>query len=269
MNQARVGAGCASCQIIHEPPAGRSIVLLHGLAACPQQFSDLGQRLFERGYNVLIPLMPFHGNPDPLTHDLNHLTADGLRAYALEAVETARQFGGRVSVLGFSTGGVLAAWLAMEVEWIDRVVLVAPVFGLSFLPPFSHPLVLWLIRHLPNTYVWWDPIRRDKSPYLSSFGYPGFPLRALVEVMDLGLGVYRQASRRQLLAQRAVFVLNELEPAVNNRMARHVAAAWQSSGRVQVHWLSRRLQLQHDFFAPNRKNSGVACDQLVDWIDHP
>ena len=41
------------------------IVFLHGFTSCPDQFSQLGQEYFEKGYNVFIPRLPRHGIKDP------------------------------------------------------------------------------------------------------------------------------------------------------------------------------------------------------------
>jgi hypothetical protein len=45
-----------------------------GVTNCPQRYAVLGQMLFERGANVLIPRMPKNGYADIETDALHHLT---------------------------------------------------------------------------------------------------------------------------------------------------------------------------------------------------
>ncbi len=69
----------------HDAPVRRVFLLLHGLTASPLQFAAFGNLLFDRGANVLIPRLPYHGYGDRLTSALEALTADELRAFARES----------------------------------------------------------------------------------------------------------------------------------------------------------------------------------------
>jgi esterase/lipase len=69
--QAREGAEvnplCRTALLTHGQWVERAITFLHGFTSCPKQFDQLGQRFFERGYNVFIPREPNHGLADRMT----------------------------------------------------------------------------------------------------------------------------------------------------------------------------------------------------------
>lgn len=49
---------CHSQLLTHGRKMERAIILMHGMTNCPAQYAELAPRFLERGYNVLIPLMP-------------------------------------------------------------------------------------------------------------------------------------------------------------------------------------------------------------------
>src|SRR5712691_9849886 len=77
----RLNPDCASIVIDHGQRARRSIVCMHGITSSPVQFRDLGALFFERGYNVVIPRLPYHGYRDRLTHAHSRLTVADYQAY--------------------------------------------------------------------------------------------------------------------------------------------------------------------------------------------
>src|SRR5437660_4567140 len=103
----------------------RVIVLLHGFTNCPKQFERLGEALAGRGYNVLIPRLPWHGEGNLMTTDLSRLTAEELVAAGEDAVDIAHGLGRHVTVVGLSWSAVLAAWLAQHRTDVDCAVLLA------------------------------------------------------------------------------------------------------------------------------------------------
>ena len=52
---------CASRLLTHGEKTDVVVVLIHGLTNCPKQFVDLGEEIYDRGANVLILRMPYHG----------------------------------------------------------------------------------------------------------------------------------------------------------------------------------------------------------------
>ena len=116
-----------------------AFVLLHGLTASPAQFVEFGHMLHERGANVLIPRLPRHGHAR-MSRVLAGLTTDELTASARESVGIARGLGERVTVAGFSVGGLMSAWVAQNIA-VDRAVCIAPFLGIGWLPQAFGPYV--------------------------------------------------------------------------------------------------------------------------------
>lgn len=269
-SQPDLNPGCYTRVLYHGQRQEQAILLLHGLTACPEQFAELGRAFYEAGYNVFIPRLPYHGLKDKLTRDLNFLNGEVLKQYAKESTEAALELGTRVSVFGFSTGGLLASWLAMAYSEIELAAAAAPVFGLSFLPSFSQPLLPVLLRRFPNFYIWWDPIRRANSPFASKCGYPGFPLHALAAVLQLSQEVYHQALSSVPRSRRLLFILNESEPAVNNSMVRKIAKYWHQydPDQTQIRTFPRKWRLPHDLISCNTPGAQIerVYFQLMEWL---
>lgn len=84
------------------------IVLTHGFTDSPFYMQAVAARFFKAGCNVILPLLPAHGlnEPDALIRDeqLDERWRDTLD----HSVEVAALLGDRISVGGFSTGGVLS-----------------------------------------------------------------------------------------------------------------------------------------------------------------
>lgn len=166
---------CRSQFLLHPQPTPKVFLFFHGFTAGPYQFMPLGKSLFNDGYNVLIPLMPGHGqagnwgkhNPPPLITE----PQDYLK-FAVQWLSVARQLGDRVIVGGLSGGGTLAAWLSLEkADQIDRTILFAP-----FLSSSSRVVDLF-VRNLGGYFEWTDV----KGP-----SYQGFPLSALRALLIVG-----------------------------------------------------------------------------------
>lgn len=66
------------------------------------------------------------------------------------AVDLAHGLGERVYVLGLSSGGGVAAWIAQYRDDVERVVMVAPFFGAIGLPRGLNQSGINLITRLPN-----------------------------------------------------------------------------------------------------------------------
>lgn len=259
---------CRSQTLVCNAPTGRAVVLLHGLTACPQQMVSLGRRLLAAGYHVVIPCMPFHGLRHKHTSALRCLTEDSLRQCALEAVSRAHQMAEQVQVIGFSMGGVLAAWLAMECQDVERVVMAAPAFGMAGLTAAAHPAALSLMSWFPNLYIWWDPLRRDYSRAVNACGYPGFPLQALHTVVKMGFTIYQQAYHQAPRARQTLFILNQVDRAVNNAMAHQVAARWNKIRASSSDTLSLpyQLRLGHDYFYNQSEQASSVYEWVCKWV---
>jgi len=102
---------CKTQWFIHGQKTEKVIVFFHGLSNCPEQFVPLAQEFFDQGYNVIIPRFPSHVD---VSRDPIYMTptAEEFRPMADTAVDLAHGLGNRVYVLGLSSGGGVAAWVA-------------------------------------------------------------------------------------------------------------------------------------------------------------
>ena len=84
------------------------IILTHGLSDSPYYLQAVADRFFEKGINVIMPLLPAHGlkKPDDAMEDFK--LDSKWRDEIDRAVEVAQSFGERISLGGFSTGGALS-----------------------------------------------------------------------------------------------------------------------------------------------------------------
>jgi pimeloyl-ACP methyl ester carboxylesterase len=175
---------CRSKFFIHPHLTSKVCLFLHGFTAGPYQFEPLGKAFFQAGYNVLIPLQPGHGrlgdwnrlNPPPLPTDIRIY-----QQFVIEWLEIAKTLGQQVVVGGLSTGGTLAAWLALEYpQQIECALLFTPYLG-------SRQFITdWLIKILPIYFEWFN----KDAP--GNFGYDGFCFRALRIFLELGEKLLKQ-----------------------------------------------------------------------------
>jgi alpha-beta hydrolase superfamily lysophospholipase len=232
------------------------IVLLHGFTTCPQQFDELGKQYFEAGFNVLIPRIPYHGLSDRMTNALLNLTAKNLAAFGDQVINIAHGLGKQVSVMGISGSGTLICWLAQNRTDLDFAIPIAPLLGLAFIPSALTKMFERFALLLPNFFMWWDPRTKADNPYSIYYAYPGYPTRALVEILHLGMITRAQAERLPAAAKNIVMVINDAEPAVSNAEALKLLKVWQKHGKgnlSEVHF-EKDMKLPHDIITPGTPN---------------
>jgi len=196
---------CRSKFFVHPHAKSKVCLFLHGFTAGPYQFEPLGKAFYNKGYNVLVPLQPGHGlagdwnrqTPPPLPTDIQTY-----QKFVLEWLQIATTLGQEVVVGGLSTGGNLAAWLALEhPQQIDRALLFTPFLG-------SHCLFFdWLLKILPIYFEWFN----KDAP--GNFGYKGFRIPALRIFLELGEKLLEQAHTR--VAAPILMVCSEGDRAVS------------------------------------------------------
>ena len=99
------------------------LLLLHGFGDTPQTMRDLAHALHERGYGVLVPLLPGHGRSLP---GFVQSTSREWTAHAALALEDLRRRYPRVAIVGLSMGGAIGSLLAATHTDITTLVLIAP-----------------------------------------------------------------------------------------------------------------------------------------------
>jgi pimeloyl-ACP methyl ester carboxylesterase len=236
---------------LHGERRPRAIVLLHGMSSSPPQFERFALDLFARGHNVLVPRLPRHGHADRLSTALARLRPDDLYAGVDEYIGVARELGERVTVAGFSLGGLLAAWSAQHYQ-VDRCVAIAPFFGVAWIPTGLMAAASEVLLRLPNQFHWWDPIVRERQ--MPEHGYPRYATHAIAHAYRIARGVLREASTRGPSAGRVVLVVNARETGVNNRAIRRLYTRWQAHrpGAIELIALTG-LPPSHDIIEPLRR----------------
>src|SRR6266496_1476741 len=243
---------CITKLFSHGMQTDHVIVLLHGFTTCPEQFNELGKQYFEAGYNVFIPRMPYHGLSDRLTDALLNLTAENLAAFGDRVIDIAHGLGKKITVMGISGSGTLITWLAQNRADLDFAFPVAPLLGLAFIPPWFTKLFERIALLLPNFYMWWDPRTKADNPFSIYYAYPGYPSRALMEIIRLGMITRAQAKKSPAAAKNILMVLNDAEPAVSNAEALKLLKSWQKHGKgnlSEVHF-EKDMKLPHDIITP-------------------
>jgi hypothetical protein len=127
-------------------------------------------------------------------------------------------------------------------------------------PHEAHSLLLAGMSLVPNVYLWWDPVLRERLE--PKHGYPRYPLSAL----QAGLAIADRArdDAHGPPRVRAIdIVLNDAETSVNNRTAQRLADDWRKAGAsIAVHRLSG-LGWSHDIIEPVRPPAQRAFATLI------
>ncbi|XHX78886.1 MAG: alpha/beta hydrolase [Stenomitos frigidus ULC029] len=177
---------CRSKFLFHPAPTQKVCLFFHGFTGYPNQFLPLGKALFKQGYNVLIPLLPGHGQagnwsrdrPTPLPTDPTIY-----QDFALHWIQQAKALGQQVVIGGLSGGGTLCAWVALAHRTlIDRALLFAPYLS-------GNSITDKLFIKLSNSYYGWGG-----NPELA-IGYTSFQVPALRVFLDLGTQLLKRACK--------------------------------------------------------------------------
>lgn len=227
----------------HRTP--RAYVLIHGMTNSPHQFEAFGRLLHERGSNVLIPRLPYHGLPSRRLRELWLLRAEDLRDYADAAVDLAAGLGEEVIVVGVSAGAAVAAWPVQFRPEVRRAILIAPFLGAHGLPRFVTTLLMNACSRLPSI-----DLRNRKEPE-RDWVYPGQTTRPLAETVRLSRAVLRQAAKTPPAARTIHILTTAGDVQVDNAEAARLAAVWRRSGiEVSEREFERALAVPHNPIDP-------------------
>lgn len=136
------------------PYRGR-FLLVHGLNDGPYSWHDVARALSRGGYDVRAVLLSGHGSRPGDMLDASH--RDWLDAVRTHADAWRRESGAPLFLGGFSTGGIIAALLAMEREDIAGLLLFAPAFRSDMASRLRWAPLLGLVRD-------WVFVRPAASP---------------------------------------------------------------------------------------------------------
>jgi len=233
--------------LTHRGRTDRATLLLHGLTASPLQFAAIAQYVWERGDNVYVPRLPRHGHTNRLTEALCDLRADELRSHAEESLDYAFRLGRRVRVVGFSLGGLMAAWIGQR-HRVEQVVSIAPLLGLAMIPPRFTGATAQTLLALPNAFVWWHPLLRARRPPMHA--YPRFASHAVAQALLVAEEVFVKTASLGA-SSPIVFVTNAGETTVSNAAVARLAQLWEANGAAHVErCVIAGLGLSHDIIEP-------------------
>ena len=185
---------------IHPPDGndrhpGRAVLMLHGFLGSRSDFADLGERLAAEGLAVRMARLPGHGTTprDFAAHD-----GDSILQGARAELEALREQFDQVDVVGFSMGGALGTMLAAE-GGVDRLVLIAPYYGVTHRWWYVLPIETWLAtagRLVPYVIKYDRFIKVNRTEAREDiFSYRVVSTRGSEALIDLG----RRARRPETL----------------------------------------------------------------------
>jgi pimeloyl-ACP methyl ester carboxylesterase len=147
-----VQSDCRTKLLVHPGRTAKSVLMVHGYTSCPQDYDQLAQLFYERGYNVYVPREAHHGLDD--LKATGKLTIDGLLDYADNAMDITAGLGQEAGVIGASGGAVLATWLAENRTDTVHLLSLSPFYkpGPKQAPAFAvRPItVLFGFRLVPD-----------------------------------------------------------------------------------------------------------------------
>ncbi|MBW4580365.1 MAG: alpha/beta fold hydrolase [Tildeniella nuda ZEHNDER 1965/U140] len=226
---------CRSKFFFHPQPTQKVCLFFHGFTGYPNQFLPLSKALYQKGYNVLVPLLPGHGQagnwnrdrPTPLPTD-----PKVYQDFALAWIRQAQALGQQVVVGGLSGGGTLCGWLALEHrDLIDRALLFAPYLS-------GNSITDKLFIKLSNSYYSWGG-----NPDLA-IGYTNFQVPALRLFLDLGAKLLKQA--RTTPAAPMFIFSTEIDDSVDtNDHKAFFADALQFQPKCWYHCFDRTYKVPH------------------------
>jgi carboxylesterase len=231
-----------SALLDHGMRTSRVVVLVHGLTNSPRQFRELGQLLFDRGYNVLIPRLPRHGLRGGDVGALKTLTAEQYRDYADRAVDDARGLGDSIVVIGLSAGADVAIWIAQHRPDVTRVVVIAPAISLARVPgPLDVP-VMNLMTRVPNMTFHQTP------DTLRPHAYFGVATRAVGQTLRFGASVLGDVERRGPAVHDLAVVVNANDHTIDAGPVARIAEVWsgRDGTRIALYRFPAELRLPHD-----------------------
>jgi pimeloyl-ACP methyl ester carboxylesterase len=241
---------CHTRLYTHGSRTERALVLLHGFTSCPQQFDVVGRMFHAQGWNVLIPRYPRHGYRDRLNSSISELRAEHLVALANQSADAAHGLGEHVTVAGMSLGGSLTGYLAQTHEHVDRAVLIAPMFGLRWIPGVLQRRLGTVAYALPNFYIWWDAKVKERLP--PEYAYPRLSTHAYASLLKIASDTATAARAAAPRTKDIAVLTNANEPGLENRSTYRLVETWRAHGaEVSTHEFPLTDRLPHDLIDPS------------------
>lgn len=254
---------CRSQLLDHGRRTAKAIILVHGYTSCPHQFRELGQQLYNRGYNVLLAPMPYHGLADRMSEAHSLLTANDLVAYTHTVMDIGRGLGDTLVMAGLSAGGVVAAYAARYRQDLDIAMLISPAFGYKSVPAPLTAAAMNVFAVLPDGYGWWNEQLQAQGGV--PHGYPRYSKRALAQLLRLSFA----ARKGKPQVGQMIVVTNPNDAAVNNALTEQTCARWRRwSVPLTTYAFPQEWQLDHDLIEPAHPKAQIekVYPKLIDLL---
>ncbi|MGI9343530.1 MAG: alpha/beta hydrolase [Gammaproteobacteria bacterium] len=142
---------CVPRMLPAQPRAERrgAVVMFHGFGGCPQQMFEFAERIATQGFDVLLPLLPGHGErPNADGEEQLDRLPDGdswprYTEFAARMIDMMAFSAGTNIVVGFSLGGAVALNAGLRApDRFDRMLLLAPMFAFPGAEPVEQMATL-------------------------------------------------------------------------------------------------------------------------------
>jgi esterase/lipase len=235
----------ASQLMTHGEKTDKAYVLIHGWTNSPHQWVPFGQLLFDRGHNVLILRIPYHGLESHDVAELAQVTPEELGQYADDAVDLAAGLGEEINVVGLSVGGEISSWIAQNRDDVNVVMPISPLFGLDHLPAALDYFLINLASRFPNINLIepGEPVREHV--------YRGESSKGVAEALRFGQMVFGQAKESAPAVSEIIVVTNDNDTTVDNRSTNELADLWEASGETVTRYaFPKELGFPHNSIDP-------------------
>lgn len=259
-DDSKINEKCRSKFMDQGKKTAKVIVLFHGFTNCPAQYEELAKKFFTQGYNVFIPRLPYHGYSDRITNDVSNLRPADLIALTEESMKIASGLGDEVIVGGISGGGVMAAWAGYHYDFVNKAVLMAPLFLAYDLPEYAlGPLVRGKDFIPFDSYKWWDDKTKEKIEG-PQYAYPRFSFKASFQFLELSFYLKNKIESSAELPNKNLEIIHiktANDKAVNNGFNDKLVENWSKklNREALTYEFPDFYNFNHDFIDPNQSTA--------------
>jgi esterase/lipase len=266
----KVNPECQDIIMSHGQKQPKSIVIYHGFTNCPKQFTKLGGELFEKGYNVYIPRIPYHGFTNVMTDALQNLNSGDLLNTINDSYQIASGLGDKVDVIGISGGGNMALWAGYNYK-ANQVLAIAPLLAPTGYSNWQIPLMQKYVQLKTNEFRWWDNDAQDKPIGGPKHAYPRYTSKAGNAFLEVALDLQRRLNfDSNTTATDFKLLLLESDQAVDNIVANEY---FDLIDEKALHMSPRKIisasyNLNHDIIDPmqNQANTDLTYPIILDML---
>ncbi len=174
---------------------GKIAYLMHGFIGSPYEMKPIANLLYDAGFTVVNDLLPGHGVNGSIS---NHYDSTQWKNHVNESIELLKSCSANISLIGFSTGGLLIHdYISSNPEFKpDAVVLYSPFYKahLAFLAwvkdiaAWVTPTVAVVPLYMVSRYQDIQVAVKDKEHYMQNI-----PLTTSTVIQKLGTEVYNKS----------------------------------------------------------------------------